>query len=150
MVERTQKAHFEQQTGRLYALLTELFSKPPEPESFPEVELSRREAHILDRLHRNGAQTMSALAAQMAMPLSTLTRVVDRMLQKELIERVRTPEDRRVVQIGLSKRGRSIGEHFDDCKRQLVRTMLEPLSLGEREILLELMAKLVAASTRQA
>lgn len=148
-MERTQKAHFEQQTSRLYALLTELFSKPPSPESFPEVELSHREARILDGLHRNGPQTMSALAAQMAMPLSTLTRVVDRMRQKELIERVRTPEDRRVVQIGLSKRGCSVGEHFDDCKRQLVRTMLEPLSLGEREILLELMAKLVAASNRQ-
>lgn len=148
-MERTQKAHFEQQTSRLYALLTELFSKPSEPESFPEVELSHREALILDGLHRNGPQTMSALAAQMTMPLSTLTRVVDRMQQKELIERVRKPEDRRVVQVGLSERGRGIGMHFEGCKRQLVRAMLEPLSLGEREILLELMAKLVAASTQQ-
>lgn len=146
-MDKAHKIHFEQQTGRLYALLSELVSRPPEPEPFPELELSHREAHILDLIHRRGAQTMSELAAQMAMPLSTLTRVVDRMQQKELIERVRKPEDRRVVQVGLCERGCRVGEHFESCKRQLGRKMLEPLSPGEREILLELMAKLVGAST---
>ncbi len=143
------KARLKEQTSRLYALFSELLAKPPEPEAFPELELSHREVHILDLIHRRGGQTMSELAARMATPLSTLTRVVDRLHKKGLIERVRQESDRRVVQVELSELGHRFGAHFESCQRQLVQKMLEPLSLGEREILLELMAKLVAASGQQ-
>jgi DNA-binding MarR family transcriptional regulator len=135
-----EKTHLEQQAHQLYELFPVLFAMPKE-QPFPELELSAREFQLLHLLYKSGSHIMSGLAAQMATPLSTLTRVVDRLQKKGLIERVRQATDRRVVQVQLTADGRRIEAHCEKWARQIARKMLEPLSLGEREILLELMAK---------
>jgi len=61
---------------------------------------------------------------------------------KELVERSRVDDDRRIVQVDLSEKGERLYKSFLDCQLAMGRTMLEGLSLGEREIFLELMAKM--------
>jgi DNA-binding MarR family transcriptional regulator len=86
--------------------------------------------------------TMTDLAAVLGTPLSTTTRMVDRLETKNLIERLRSEQDRRIVVVRNSARGQMFYDTFQRHHFELARRMLEPLSFGEREILLELMEKL--------
>lgn len=86
-----------------------------------------REAHgisfgdydVLLRLARapDGALRMSALAERVMMPASSLTRVVDRLVERKLVARHRIEEDARAMVARLTAQGR-------DLLRQAARTHL--------------------------
>ena len=134
----------DRQACRLRTLLAKLV-RPPDEHALPDLELSIREIRLLRALGEVGEMTMTDLAAVIRTPLSTVTRMVDRMEAKELTERVRSEADRRSVLVRMGAKGRELDAIFDQHRRELAGRMLEPLTPGEREILLELMAKMVDA-----
>lgn len=107
-----------------------------------EVEVSAQEARVITLLGGKGTTIMSDLARASNLALSTATNTVDKLVNKELVERTRVDEDRRIVQVGLSEKGKRFYEAFVECRLAMGRNMLEALSPGEREIFLELMAKM--------
>lgn len=129
------------QAGQLEALLAKLV-KIPKDHALSDIELSHREVRLLFALGARAEMTMTDLAAELDAPLSTVTRMADRLETKGLIERLRSVEDRRIVLIRGSERGRQMYAAFERHHFEMARRMLEPLSPGEREILLELMEKL--------
>jgi DNA-binding MarR family transcriptional regulator len=122
-------------------LYQKLMFQRPAPVS-SEVEMSRQESRVIIVLGSRGAMTMSDLARVLNLALSTATSTMDKLVGKELVERTRVDEDRRVVQVALSEKGRKHYGAFLECQLAIGRTMLEALSPGEREIFLELMAKM--------
>ncbi len=108
----------------------------------PGVECSREELRAMVLLGSAGRVIMSALAADLGVPLSTATHTVDRLVAKGLVLRVRSEEDRRVVLVEMSPFGKQLEESFRKKRSAMARSWLEPLSPGEREIFLELMAKI--------
>jgi DNA-binding MarR family transcriptional regulator len=70
------------------------------PESF-----SRSEIAVLDTVGAEGPMTMGVMAARVRMPLSTVTRVVDRLVVRELVQRERPEDNRRVVRVALAPAG---------------------------------------------
>ena len=107
-----------------------------------DVEVSRQEIRVVTVLGRRGTAIMSDLARALNLALSTATNTVDKLVNKDLVERTRVDEDRRIVQVGLSEKGKRFYDAFLECQLAMGRTMLEALSPGEREIFLELMAKM--------
>lgn len=108
----------------------------------PSLEISREEIRAMMILDSGKRIMMSSLAETLGVPLSTATHTVDRLVAKGLAERNRSEVDRRVVEVEMSEYGRKLQESFRDKRRILARSWLEPLSEGEREIFLELMAKI--------
>ncbi len=109
----------------------------------PDLELSQREVRVLIRLGERGEMIMTDLASAIRVPLSTLTRIVDRVEKKGLVGRSRSGADRRIVVVKRTKKGRLLHASFQRNQRALAQRMLEPLSNGEREMFLGLMTKLV-------
>lgn len=107
-----------------------------------DVEVAPQGVRAIMVLGNKGTTIMSDLARTLNLALSTATNAVDKLVSKDLVERTRVDEDRRIVQIGLSQKGRRFYEAFLECRFAMGRTMLEALSPGEREIFLELMAKM--------
>lgn len=107
-----------------------------------EVEISRQEIRMVTVLGRKGTTIMSDLARALNLALSTATNTVDKLVSKDLVERTRVDEDRRIVQVALSEKGKRFYEACLECQLAMGRNMLEALSPGEREIFLELMAKM--------
>lgn len=73
--------------------------------------LSRRQVTVaqscsLLALPARGALSMNELCAATSAAGSTTTRIVDQLVDKELVERAPDGEDRRVVRVALSRRGR--------------------------------------------
>lgn len=127
-------AHFDLLAHRL------MLERPTSSGS--EVEVSRQEGRAVIVLGRKGPTIMSDLARILNLALSTATNTIDKLVAKELVERGRVDEDRRIVQVGLSEKGQRLYESFLECQLAMGRSMLEALSPGEREIFLELMAKM--------
>lgn len=93
---------------------------------------------------------MSDLAETLGVPLSTATRMVDRLVEKKLAVRSRSEQDRRTVQVEISESGKAIREIFRSQLRTMARSWLVPLSKGEREIFLELMDKITHVAQPEA
>jgi DNA-binding MarR family transcriptional regulator len=115
-----------------------MVTRPPAPD--PEV--SHKEFQAVLMLGIKDWTTMGEVAGVLHLPLSTATNVVDRLLAKGLVERERSVENRRTVRVGLTAKGRQVYQHFVEFQLTMARNMLGALSPGEREIFLELMAKM--------
>ena len=110
----------------------------------PDLELSQREVNVLILLGERGKMIMTDLASAMRVPVSTLTRIVDRLENKKLLSRSRSEADRRIVVVRQKRKGKLLHASYQRHQRHLVQRMLGPLSAGEREVFLQLMTKLVA------
>ncbi len=107
-----------------------------------DVELSAQDWRALPTLADHGRMTMTDLSEALGVPLSTATRLVERLIQKGLVTRSRIEDDRRVVRVELSAEGKEMQKTFLGKRLEMSRSMLTPLTPGEREIFIELMRKI--------
>src|ERR1700730_6602735 len=83
--------------------------------------------HVLGMLTRHDEMTMGQLADLLDISLSNATGLVDRMEERGLIERVRVSDDRRIVLVRISDRGRSTLEEVEVLRRDLMTKVLARL-----------------------
>jgi DNA-binding MarR family transcriptional regulator len=86
--------------------------------------------------------TMSELSAELNVPMSTATRIVDGLVRGNMIERINDPKDRRLVRIGMSKSGRDLYETGMAYNKHRIAKLLKNFSGEEQAQLLTLMNKL--------
>lgn len=84
---------------------------------------------------RRIAQTLSA-------PISTISSALDRLERLGLVKRGRIADDRRVVRIELTARGRRLANRLRDAHIENCRAMLARLSPNQREEFLHLAAQI--------
>jgi DNA-binding MarR family transcriptional regulator len=137
-------AGLDQQSTQLVGYLEALFRRLMlhRKQDDPELEISREEIRAMLLLDSGERLTMSHLAESLGVPLSTATHTVDRLVAKGLVERNRSEEDRRVVEVQMSQYGRTLQESFRGKRKLVARSWLEPLSDEERGVFLQLMAKI--------
>lgn len=63
---------------------------------------------ILLELHKHGVQNQVALCERCSKDAPTITRIIELLVRKELIERAACKEDRRKFNISLSKKGKQL------------------------------------------
>ena len=141
-------ARLEEQAQELQALLSQLLEPPLDPltNRLADVEMSPREVKTVLLLGVHGQMIMTDLAAALHAPLSTVTRIVDRLENKRMVERARSEQDRREVVVRAGQKGRILHQIIQQSRMEMASRMLAPLTQGEREILLELIGKLIRAS----
>ena len=130
-------------------LLAERLTPPRRPEDAGEPECSRTELRILSALGRQEPVSMTDLAASLDIPLSTATRAIDKLVAKSLVERRSVLEDRRIVQVGFSPRGRDINRFVTRARLARARAILRRLTTEERGTLVEALSRLVAGSNNE-
>ena len=107
--------------------------------------LSVSQAYTLRALHENGALTMGELAAELRLTVSTLTRVVDQLVVKQLVDRVRGVEDRRICQASLTRAGRQVWRRIQAELVASDREVLRDITPGEREVVIRVIGQLTQA-----
>jgi len=135
----------DQQSAQLVGymeVLTQRMALEKRPVCEPHMDCSREEFRALTVLGFTGSVTMTHLAEALRVPLSTATRTIDRLVEKNLVFRSRSEQDRRTVQVEMSESGKKIQEGFRSQLQSMARSWLASLSRGEREIFLELMDKI--------
>jgi len=107
------------------------------PQSF-----SRSEIAVLDTVGAEGPMTMGEIAGRVRMPLSTATRVVDRLVARELVQRERPEDNRRVVRVALAPAGQAFYQAALRGRIAGARRMLRRLNEDEQRELVRLFRKI--------
>ena len=81
----------------------------------------------------NEGITMGELCQRMYLACSTATDLIDRMERADLLERVRDPQDRRVVRLKVRPRGQEILNAVMDARRKYLAGVLGRLDDQELE-----------------
>ncbi|MDP2659988.1 MAG: MarR family transcriptional regulator [Dehalococcoidia bacterium] len=109
-------------------------------------ELTASQAYALLALEELGETAMNHLASEMRLHATTMTRMVDSLVEKGLAERRQDPEDRRMVRVGLTADGREMIERMQSCKRQLLAGAFGDLSDQERDTVLKALRRLASTA----
>ena len=70
-------------------------------------EISINDMHIIDAIGVKEPKNMGTVAKAMTVTMGTLTTAINNLVKKGYVTRVRSAEDKRVVLISLTKKGRT-------------------------------------------
>jgi DNA-binding MarR family transcriptional regulator len=104
--------------------------------------ISAGHLHIVSMLERHGGMPMSRIADVLDISLSSATGIVDRMAERGLVERARVTDDRRVVLVQVTKRGRRMLDDVEALRGEMLRSVLGRLSRQRLQTLAETLADL--------
>lgn len=96
-----------------------------EEQAFQNEKLSRdltyTEVHVVYELGKyNDPQAMNVIAQDLGITQSSLTSLVDKIEKKGYLQRIREPNDRRLVCLELSKKGQRLNQFHTDYHKNLV------------------------------
>ena len=100
-------------------------------------DISDAEMHALESIGPYDRRTMSETAAMLGVTTGTLTVAIDRLVRKGYVERHRDPNDRRVVRVALTRKGKLAFRMHNKFHKLLVDRLVGPLDPAGREILLK-------------
>ena len=104
--------------------------------------ISVSQCYILETLYTHGALTVNELAKKMFLSISTVTRVVDQLVNKKYVTREESFEDRRVRLIKLTEAGEAVYQESWLNVFQSEKTILENFPPEHREMLIDFLKKL--------
>lgn len=93
------------------------------------------------RGHRGQPLSCSAIGEQMVTQVPDVTRLIDRLEQRGLVSRERTPTDRRVVMVQISEAGLGLLAELDEPVAALHRQQLGHLTRRELDQLSAMLVK---------
>ena len=98
--------------------------------------ISMTHLHILWVLEHHGELPMSRLADLLDVSLSNATGLIDRMEERGLVERIRVPDDRRIVIVRASAEGARIRDEIEALKQDRMRSILGRLTATQLDRIL--------------
>lgn len=104
----------EQQAKELHQIITELVKKYQfrDRNEICCYGVSVSQCYALEAIGERGQITMGELAGQLHLTVSTMTRIVDQLVAKDLVKRWFDPSDRRVCCVELTASGRKLIEQI--------------------------------------
>ena len=114
-----------------------------------DLELTMPQARTMFLLHRQGPTRMGVLSEHLGRGLPSVTGMMDRLVNKGLVERVEDPSDRRVVACRLTDEGRRAVERFWQVSRERRLALADALTLDELEAVVPALDLLIRAAARR-
>ena len=100
-------------------------------------DLTTTEMHTLQAIGLYDSPSMGETAQNLGVTTGTLTVSITRLVSKGYVVRERLPEDRRVVRLQLTRKGKLASRIYTKFHRLLVDNLLEPLDEEEQRVLLD-------------
>ncbi|MDP4146571.1 MAG: MarR family transcriptional regulator [Bacillota bacterium] len=105
-------------------------------------DISLTEMHTIEAIGMYDAKSMSEVAADLNITVGTLTTAINNLVKKEYVVRERSEEDRRVVQVQLTKKGKLAYRVHAKFHSDMVSSAIEGLTKSEEVILVNALEKL--------
>jgi DNA-binding MarR family transcriptional regulator len=97
---------------------------------------------ILSALFEYSSLTMKDLAKKINKDKSTVTALVNKLLNLGYIERTRDIEDSRIVYITLTEKGENLKGDFKEISDKLIERVYRDISKNEQEVLINILTKI--------
>ena len=111
-----------------------------------DLDLTTPQLKVVLLLYLNGSARMSDLASSLGVSLATATGIIDRLVDRDIVERENSREDRRVVFCRLSSKGQELTDRLYTSGRERARQLLQGLDEDKLSKLDEALASLSGAS----
>ena len=105
-------------------------------------DLSITEIHTIEAIGMYAEKSMSEVAQILKITVGTLTTAINKLIKKEYVERKRIEEDRRVVLVKLTKKGKLAYRIREKFHHDMVNTAIDGLSEEEEEVLISSLDKI--------
>ena len=112
-----------------------------------QLDLTLPQVKVLMLLSTRGVLRMSALGRALGTTVSTATGIVDRLVERNLVERAADPADRRIVLVRLTGAGHETLERVSALTRDRMAELLARLDARELRTVAEAMEILLKAAT---
>lgn len=99
--------------------------------------ISVNDMHIIEAIGTGEPKNMSTVAKLMSVTVGTLTIAINNLVKKGYVSRVRSEEDRRVVLISLTEKGKQAYQHHREFHDGMVKALVEGLDEGQQKILVK-------------
>ena len=90
-------------------------------------DISVNDMHIMEAIGEENAKNMSSVAKLLSVTVGTLTIAINGLVKKGYVARERSEEDRRVVLISLTGKGRKANEHHKKFHDGMIQALLKDL-----------------------
>jgi MarR family 2-MHQ and catechol resistance regulon transcriptional repressor len=106
------------------------------------IGLNRTEFGVLELLYHKGRQPLQQIGEKILMTSGNITYVVDKLVQKEFVARVASPEDRRVWFAEITDKGKTFIEDTFPEHTAIIEEAVKGLTSEEKQAAAELLKKL--------
>jgi len=93
--------------------------------------INEKELHIIEYIGQYKNVTMSDIADNLDAPLSTLTNIVDKLVEKKYLSREHGGDDRRVINVMLAENGKTAYKVVGAKKKQIAEKLFPKFSEKE-------------------
>ena len=105
-------------------------------------DITNNDMHIIEAIGMNEPKNMSTIAREISVTVGTLTIAMNSLVKKGYVLRERGKEDRRVVYISLTERGRAAFVHHARFHKAMIDSISDELTSEEMELLIKTLTKL--------
>ncbi len=100
-------------------------------------DLSITEIHTIEAIGLSGNRSMTEIALELDITTGTLTTAIDKLIKKEYVVRNRSDVDRRIVYIGLTKKGKLAYKIHESFHYRMVKNVIKDLNDEECRALIK-------------
>jgi DNA-binding MarR family transcriptional regulator len=105
-------------------------------------DITNNDMHVIEAVGLGEPKNMSAIAKLLSVTVGTLTIAMNSLVKKGYVNRERGKEDRRIVNISLSEKGKCAYRHHEEFHRHMIDEILKDLTEEETEALVRSLSKL--------
>ena len=98
-------------------------------------DMTTNDMHVIEAIGLGEPKNMTSVAKMLMVTTGTLTISVNSLVKKGFVERVRSEEDRRVVLVSLTEKGRKAFRDHQQFHEEMVSSIIRSLTEEEQVIL---------------
>lgn len=98
-------------------------------------DVTTNDMHVIEAIGIEEQKNMTTVAKALHVTTGTLTISVNNLVKKNYVKRIRSEEDRRVVLISLTEKGKEAFIHHKRFHEQMIDAIVEQLSEEEKDVL---------------
>ncbi len=106
--------------------------------------LSKSEIRTLVAINESGFIPMTQIAKRLRITISTLTTAINKLEKRNLVEKVRDEDDKRIIKVKLTSKGKIVAEKHDDVRARMVGKITGDFEEEELEVLEKALGKMLA------
>ncbi|HZK94151.1 MAG TPA: MarR family transcriptional regulator [Prolixibacteraceae bacterium] len=127
--------------AKLSAYMARMEEEAKEQYNFKDLTLTQM--HYLEMINELENPNLTELASAMKLTKPTITVLVDKLIEKELVYKVQSDADRRSTHLHLSERGKLINQMHEYAHRRIVEQMEKKIDVDEMAQLMALLEKIM-------
>ncbi len=110
-----------------------------------QFRVTASQGYTMLTLPESESMTMNTLSEAMGSANSTMTRMVDQLVNKGFVRRTTDDEDRRVVRVSLTAQGQETRHNLEQAQQYFFGQVLTEIPQDERHVFLQVLERVVVA-----